>query len=81
MTDTVPFLGRKQLLVGAAVSTQTSDRTRVEDLVKAGVDFLVLVSLLFIFTINISRVICQKVVSACFTQLRKMDLKVLFLFQ
>lgn len=33
---------KKQLLVGAAVSTQMSDRTRVEQLVTAGVDFLVL---------------------------------------
>ena len=35
---------RKQLLVGAAVSTQESDRKRIEHLVQAGVDFIILVS-------------------------------------
>ena len=35
---------KKQLIVGAAVSTHESDRARVESLVAAGVDFLVIVS-------------------------------------
>jgi len=35
---------RKQLLVGAAVSTQMEDKGRVEALIAAGVDFIVLVS-------------------------------------
>jgi len=39
------LMRRKQLIVGAAVSTQDDDRTRIEMLVNAGVDFLVLVSI------------------------------------
>ena len=35
---------RKQLLVGAAVSTRDADKKRIEILVNAGVDFVVLVS-------------------------------------
>ena len=38
------YLFRKQLLVGAAVSTHESDKPRVEALVSAGVDFIVIVS-------------------------------------
>ena len=34
---------RKQLVVGAAVSTHDTDKDRMEQLVQAGVDFLVLV--------------------------------------
>jgi len=33
------------LIVGAAVSTQDDDRTRIDMLVNAGVDFIVLVSI------------------------------------
>ena len=36
---------RKQLLVGAAVSTRDADKKRIEILVNAGVDFVVLVSI------------------------------------
>lgn len=35
---------KKQLIVGAAVSTHETDKARVDSLVGAGVDFLVIVS-------------------------------------
>ena len=38
------YVFRKQLLVGAAVSTHESDKPRVDALVSAGVDFIVIVS-------------------------------------
>ena len=46
LTGNLCFLhaNRKQLLVGAAVSTQESDKKRIELLVQSGVDFIILVS-------------------------------------
>jgi len=37
---------RKQLIVGAAVSTHEDDKQRLEMLVSAGVDFIILVNIL-----------------------------------
>ena len=48
-------LFRKQLLVGAACSTHDEDKKRLELLIQAGVDFIVLVSTVNYTVVNSGR--------------------------